>query len=160
MTFRLTDKDHGYAARVKLVERLAKNPVDIVVGILASVGGRMDGKSTVLDVAIDNEFGVRSDAGGWRIPPRSFIRAWFDEHKAEGFQKLAGLMRRVAQGKLTEEQAYNQFGLWCVGSIQARIAGRIAPPNAASTIRAKGSSTPLVNTGQLRSSIASAARKR
>lgn len=66
---------------------------------------------------------------------------------------------RVEATKVVIEKKYNlrvaldRFGLWAVGEIQQRIADGIPPPNAQSTVDRKGSSTPLIETGQLRASI-------
>jgi hypothetical protein len=45
------------------------------------------------------------------------------------------------------------LGLLFVGQIQERIKANIAPENADSTIERKGSSTPLINGGQLWQSV-------
>ena len=44
-------------------------------------------------------------------------------------------------------------GELCVGNIVQKISEGVAPPNAPSTIKSKGSSTPLVDTGAYRQSI-------
>lgn len=106
-----------------------------------------DESLTVIEVAVWNEFGTED------VPARSFIRAWFDENYDKIRDVLRNLLYTVTLGHRTKEQALELAGLWCVGSIQQRIADGIAPENAASTIKAKGSSTPLINSGQMRSSV-------
>jgi hypothetical protein len=101
---------------------------------------------TVLQVGTFQEFGLG-------VPERSFIRAYFDEN-AEALQKMsARLMASLIDGKRTRDQCLELLGLRMVAEIQKRIAAGISPPNAQSTIDRKKSSTPLVDTGQLRSSI-------
>jgi hypothetical protein len=102
--------------------------------------------ATVGDVATWAEFGIGQ-------PERSFLRAWFDANQARCKTALSRLAKSVLDGKRTKEQALETFGLWAQGEIQKRIAEGIDPANAASTVAKKGSSTPLVSTGQLRSSI-------
>lgn len=102
---------------------------------------------TVIQVAIWNEFGTED------IPARSFIRAWFDEDRAAIRDTMRILMVSVVARKRTKEQALNALAQWCVGRIQQRIANHIDPPNRPSTVKAKGSDTPLVNGGQLRSAV-------
>lgn len=146
----VTSRDRGYNALVK--RAIGMHPVTIAAGILAK-----DGESakkgtdalTLIQVAVWNEFGTSDE----RVPERSFIRAWFDEQEPDLRAKLTILMRQVVAGKLTREQALDQMGLYCVGAIQKRMAEGVGPANAPSTVKAKGSSTPLVDTGQLRSSI-------
>jgi hypothetical protein len=125
-----------------------KAPV-ITVGILAEAGkeAHVDDSLTVLEVAVFNEFGTD------RIPERSFIRAWFDENESRLRTALSRMMVSVIAGKRTKEQALELLAQTCVGQIQKRIANGISPPNADSTIDRKGSDKPLVDTGQLRSSI-------
>jgi len=102
---------------------------------------------TVADVATWNEFGTGD------IPQRSFVRAWFDESQDFIKDALRSQMALVAQGKLTADKAAERVALACEGSMKRRIARGIPPPNAPETIERKGSSKPLINTGQLRNAI-------
>jgi hypothetical protein len=103
---------------------------------------------TVLDVATWNEFGAGN------VPQRSFLRAYFDENGPKNSKLALSLMQTCVTGKRTPGQVLNLLGVKFVGEIQRRMAAGIPPPNAPSTIRRKGSSKPLIDTGQLRSSIA------
>jgi hypothetical protein len=115
--------------------------------------GAIEGASapplTVAEVGAFHEFGTR------HIPQRSFIRAWFDEAVASG--EIADLLRSqlklAVAGKLPLDQALERVALKCQASVQKRITKRIPPPLAQSTIDRKGSSVPLIDTGQLRASI-------
>lgn len=62
-------------------------------------------------------------------------------------------MQAFLHGDHSFYKELERVGLWAQGSIQQRISDGIPPPNAESTIRRKGSSTPLIDTGQLRTSI-------
>ena len=152
------ETDHGYQLLLKAVAGLHERPA-VAVGILESEAGNSHDGVTVLDKGIWNEFGTKRKDGSWHVPPRSFIRAWFDLHKVEGYRKLKGLMRQVVAGKLGEKAALDRFGLWAASSMQARVAQGVPPENAESTAARKGSSTPLVDTGQLRASISFAVRR-
>lgn len=154
--------DYGYKELVRRVYGIQKPKIS--VGILEKDGAQEhkgEHDLTVLEVAIWNEFGVDAegvDKNGKpyhvKIPPRSFIRAWVDENQERIREAMHRLMESVVAGKRTKEEALELLGQWCVGQIQARIAQGIPPPNAPSTIAAKGSATtPLINTGQLRSSV-------
>ena len=156
----IEDRDHGYRALLSRVLSLEKAPPSIAVGILARDASKPDsGGVTVLDVGTWNEFGTVNADGSVRVPARSFIRAWADENQKTARKILTGLMKQVITGKLTEAQALEQFGLWAKGAIQQRMARGVPPPNAQSTIDRKGSSTPLIDTGVLRSSIDFEVRK-
>lgn len=150
----VTSKDNGYADLIKRV--IGMKPVTVRVGILEKDGGAAHGDddATLIAVAAWNHFGVLAKNGeGWHIPPRPFITDFVDKHEAEIRQKLVVLMQSVVKGERTREQALDAIGAWCAGQIQQEVADGVPPPNAASTVREKGSSTPLVDTGQLRSSI-------
>ncbi len=58
------------------------------------------------------------------------------------------------RGKITMDHALGIIGESVTSMIKARIAAGIAPPDSPSTIKRKGSSTPLVDTGQLKGSVA------
>ena len=149
----IKDTDKGYKALVARLYGFARPRID--VGILEAEGGKpeVDSAMTVLEVAIINEFGGIDANGNEHPPARSFIRAWFDEREASLRQDLTVLMQSVVKGARTKEEILELLGQRCVGQIQSRIADGVPPPNRPSTIRKKGSSTPLVDHGTLRSSI-------
>lgn len=137
-----------------LLARLGHKPGRVRVGILDDASkqphpGDEPGALTLLEVAAIHEFGA--PAAG--IPQRSFIRAGVDELAAEIKDAQRALAKRVVAGDLTMDAALEQLGALVAGKLQARIAAGIAPPNAPATIEKKGSSTPLIDTGQLRSSM-------
>ncbi len=156
----VTSTDHGYDALRKRIFGFGKP--QIATGILEAEGAQPKTAEpgeenaepvTVIDVADWNEFGTDE------IPARSFIRAWFDQAEPEMREDLRKLMRGVAAGTHTKEQVLELLGVKAVGGIQKRIADGIDPPNAPETIERKGSSKPLINTGQLRSSVSYAIRE-
>lgn len=140
------DVDKGYNALVKRVFGLGRPTID--VGVLdADEPKEQDPALTVLEVATWMEFGTD------KVPPRSFIRAWFDENEERARQAVAVMLTAVVMGKYTKTRALHLLGQKFVGEIQKRISAGIPPENADSTVRQKRSSTPLIDTGQLRSSI-------
>lgn len=149
---KIRDVDRGAKA---LLERIASSVrTRVTVGIHEAEGSASaeegDGL-TVLDVGTINEFG--GDQGD-NPPRRSFLADWADENE----EKLKSDMRKigaaVVAGKLsTLEQGFERLGLRSVAEIQQRIKAGIDPENADSTIERKGSSTPLINHGQLWTSI-------
>lgn len=137
------DVDKGVKA---LLARLADANGSITVGVHADSGNEPGGSSTV-DVASYQEFGTDT------IPARSFLRAWFDGNGPKIRDTLRRAGNAVVAGRLTPKQALGQAGDIFVGEIQKRIVGGIAPDLKDNTIRRKGSNTPLVDTGHLKSSI-------
>jgi hypothetical protein len=154
VTAAIRDTDRGLLARLAALRTAERDAArwEVVVGVLAEKGGgeRTEaGELTVLDLATIHEFGA--PAAG--IPQRSFVRAFVDAHAAtiRGWQRT--LFAQVTAGRLDVRQALEQLGAKVAGGIQAYIAQGIAPPNAPATVERKGSSTPLIDSGQLRSSI-------
>lgn len=138
-------------ARLQAAERDAAR-WEVVVGVLADgKGGALaeGGDLVVLDLATIHEFGSTDG----RVPQRSFLRAWVDENHAQVLEWQRAMMRAVAAGELDVPLALERLGLKIAGAIQAFMATSIPPPNAPATIERKGSSTTLIDSGQLRSSI-------
>lgn len=101
---------------------------------------------TVLEIGTYHEFGLG-------VPQRSFIRGWFDESKDELRDLVRSQARLATEGRITGDQAAERIALKAEASVKKRIRNRIAPPLAQSTIDRKGSSVPLIDTGQLRAAI-------
>lgn len=147
---RVVSRDLG--AR-RLLKALASSG-ELTVGIHEADGaeakdGDDGGDATLIDVAIVHEFGY--EEGG--IPRRSFIRDWVDESAAEHAEQERKIARAVVAGKLDVEQGLKRLGVLRQAEVQKRISEGIEPPLAQATIDRKGSSTPLINTGQLRGAI-------
>lgn len=141
-----SDKDKGAKA---LLKRL-KLKGEIRVGILSGKGAEDESKTTkgkqVIDVAMYNEFGQG-------VPERSFIRAWFDEYKSQNEAELRKAITAITEGRIESKQAFELLGQKFVGSVQTRMSNGISPANSPVTIELKHSSVPLIDTGQLRSSV-------
>ncbi len=148
MANRVSDRDRGYRKRLKSIAK-AGRLMTVTVGVHDAEGGAAatGGDLTVADVATFGEFGTPT------APSRSFIRGYVDENETQIEADLRKMGEGIADGKITQQVGLERFGLFTVGAIQSRISDGIPPPNAESTIAAKGSSTPLINFGQLRSSI-------
>lgn len=104
---------------------------------------RYDNGSYVADVARYNEFGTLD------IPPRPFFRKAINDNSSKWLDFLA---RDLAQTE-NIELSYNRLGEIARGDIVKSINQTNSPPNAPSTIKAKGSSKPLVDTGFLRANV-------
>lgn len=141
----VTYKDNGAKALVANIGKAHKASVD--VGVLGEKAAAKEDKGTLTvgEVASFHEFGLG-------VPERSFIRGWVDENE-KVVQNLSGrAVAAVAKG-MPVDQALTIIGSKIASLMQERISRGIEPANAPSTIARKGSSKPLVNTGQLRSSI-------
>jgi len=112
--------------------------------------------SKVIDIAIIHEFGAHG--AGKRhnvmIPERSFLRSTFDRTVNARNEIVKGLIGKILIGSMTVERALDQMGVRGVSDIKTTIQKSIGiKPLNPSTIKAKGSSVPLIDTGQLINSI-------
>lgn len=143
---KIRDTDKGFQAFLERAREASKG-AGVSVGVHAAEGAEAEeGGLTVLDVAIFNEFGLG-------VPERSFLRAWIDENTAVNTELLRRAAVMALKGGKTLPQALELLGMKFAGGIQSRIAQGISPANAPATIAKKGSSTPLIETGQLRQAI-------
>jgi hypothetical protein len=158
-TLKVTDKDAGWDALKERVLKLSTGGAFTLVGVQgqqAAAAHHKAARMTVADLAVVHEFGavIRTRHGSEIvIPQRSFIRATIDEYAPKLQRTASALGQGVLMGKFMTRQALELLGQQGTGLIKQRIADRIAPRNADSTIARKKSSTPLVDTGQLRGSI-------
>jgi hypothetical protein len=142
------ERDNGYRA---LRKRLEAAKGSVTVGIHEAEGSETAEGSeelAVLDVAAFAEFGTEN------APRRSFIADWADETEEANNEALRRGAQAVVNGTLPSmHNALDRVGQKFVGDVQARIKAGIEPPNAESTVEKKGSSTPLIDTGQLWTSV-------
>lgn len=128
-------------------ERLMKNS-GVLVGLPVGTGSYEDGAPIAVIAAV-HEFGSADGT----IPERSFLRVPLRQN-AEDFKSVwRAQISKVVEGELSMHQVMSQLGARAVAVSQEAISEGIAPGNAESTVKRKGSSKPLIDTGQLRQSI-------
>lgn len=112
---------------------------------------------TVAQIATIHEFGKEIHQPKMRrtivIPERSFLRKTVDLYREAIARRQVLLTQGYVLGKLELKSSLELLGQYVVGLVKQRIANGIAPPNRPYTIAKKGSSKPLIDTGQLRNSI-------
>lgn len=138
-------KDKGYRKALATIREVATGY--ITVGIHGDQVTK-DGVALAL-VASANEFGTKDG----HVPERSFIRSTLDTKRPELVQVRNRALKQVVAGRISVRTGLGLMGAFLKGEIQATIASSVPPPNAPSTIRAKGSSVTLIDTGQLRQGI-------
>ncbi len=142
---KVIDKDLGYAKWLKQMKEISDKPFT-KIGILGKGESDEEGV-TVLEYGSYNEFGTKD------IPERSYIRSTIDERKRRIFGKAFNLQESIFLGKMSIEKALGIMGTLIKGNIVQKIVDLRSPANADSTLRAKGSSNPLIDSGRLRQSI-------
>lgn len=86
------------------------------------------------------------------IPERSVFRYTFHQQKYFNRQ-MRRLASQVLRGEITRDAALNRLGAYVQGKLRGAFTDGHMAPNAPSTIRQKGSSKPLIDTGALRQAI-------
>lgn len=147
----LKDIDRGFADLKKVWKELSAG-TSLKVGLLGDESPKNDREDglTNLEIGTIHEFGIPGF-----IPERSFLRSSFDknEEKYQGLLKAG--MKNVALGKVPAKTVFEALGMKIVSDVKNGITqgSGIPPPLAPETIARKGSSRPLVDTGQLVASI-------
>lgn len=121
-----------------------------------TASGKGGAHLTMVELAEIHEFGLGN------VPERSFIRAYYDAN----VERLKGMLLTLMTNAIKKaantgnpitdadrRRVLSLLGMKMKGEIQERIAGGIEPALAQRTIDRKGSSVPLIDTGQLRNSI-------
>ena len=127
----------------KMLKELADKEVRI---------GFQHGKATeengtdVCDVAAWNELGTVN------MPSRPFLRKSVDENEGKINSFLQSKKKDLVRG-VSAEQILKEIGIFQKDLIQEKITEGNFAPNAESTVRQKGSSKPLIDSGRMRQSV-------
>lgn len=116
------------------------------VGII-DAGQHDDSDLTVATIGYINEF------GGGNVPERSFMRSTIKEKRKDITALQKKLLIKIRKDELKSEDALGLLGEFIADLMKQKIVSLKTPPNAEETIKKKGSSNPLIDTGQLRNSI-------
>lgn len=148
---------NGFDDRVWRELRLTIKEVSKIavrVGIIGDQAGALHngGPFTNAEIGAIHEYG----APGAGIPERPFVRSTFTFRRAELIELQAAAARAIIEGRLRPEKAIALIGAWGAGAVREQIlkyGAFLFAPLAPSTIARKGSSQPLVETGQMVRSI-------
>lgn len=124
----------------KIANKISANK-SLEVGFFETA--KYDDGTYVAQVAYLNEFGTL------KIPMRPFFRNAISSNQKKWFSSF----KQIMQKNLDIENSLSVVGEIAKGDIIKSINSLNSPANAEATIKAKGSSKPLVDTGLLRSSI-------
>lgn len=139
--------DRGFDKYKKTIEEL--NSKQIQVGMFAKVGDK------VLTKAIVNEFGTTKAGknGNITIPERSFIRSTYNRQYKKVAKRFDQIFVSISKGNYNIISRLKLIGLEQESETKKTITDMSTPANAESTIAKKGSSHPLIDTGEMRSKI-------
>lgn len=134
--------------QAQIIKSIGQN-YRLAVGVFGSQG------SDLVMIAATNEFGT--DRAGKnhnvRIPERSYLRTTFYQEKKNILKIIKNGTIKIMKGELDQKGLLEIIGTYLQGKIQEKISSNIPPENAPSTIKKKGSSATLIDTGRLRQSI-------
>jgi hypothetical protein len=114
-----------------------------------TAGKAYENMSEVARVAVWNEFGVPEK----NIPSRPFFRTAYDGNRRAIGDFVVAVSKRVLFDKLGVAQGLELIGLKMQALIRSSIRATTSPPNRPRTIKAKHSSHPLIDTGQMINSV-------
>jgi hypothetical protein len=128
----------------KVPDNFPSGPRTVKVGFLAG--------SANLDKAIWNEFGTKGGGWGGPIPERPFMRNAARDNASKYLKISASQVVAILTGKVSLRGFLDKLGIVAKGDIQANI-GSTGPQNSPVTIALKGSSKPLIDTGEMRQGV-------
>lgn len=138
--------------KLKQVMERAKqiNQMQLVVGIPNNENSREESEGiTNAELAMIHEFGVPEKG----IPERSFMRSTASE-ESENLGRLSkAKITECIEGNASPHDVFATIGAYLQGKIVEKITDGEFEPNNENTVKRKGSSKPLIDTGQLRASI-------
>lgn len=120
-----------------------KGPLRVKVGFPA---GKVDGD--IVARAIWNHYGTSRG-----IPSRPFLLNAMRKNKNKYRNGMKISAKKILRGEASPETVVRKLGVLAQGDIQSEITTLRSPPNARSTIRQKGSSNPLIDTGEMRQAV-------
>lgn len=83
------------------------------------------------------------------IPERAFLRNGFDENKEDVVRQAENVLGEVIAGRMDPEQLFEMIGLLMKSRIQDYARDLDSPPNHPYTKERKGSSNPLIDSGDM-----------
>lgn len=123
---------------------------EVVVGVTrASAGRHQMGEINNAELAAVHEFGTKDG----RIPERSFIRSSMAGNRDTYVKSHADNLRKVVRGEMPFDKSLDLLGVRAAADVQQNIRNGDFESLAQATIDRKGSSKPLIDTGNLRQSI-------
>jgi hypothetical protein len=138
------DKDMGWQQIEINIKQLKGRKVKIGIMGNETVEG-----TSVVDYAVYNEFGTRN------IPSRPFMATTADRYRDETVKVAEAMIGKVIDRSYNVDTMLARLGAWYQAKVQMTIrnAKEWAVPNLPATIKAKGSSSPLIDTGRMLGSV-------
>ncbi|MCW7544902.1 hypothetical protein N7I30_13930 [Aurantimonas litoralis] len=141
----------------KALAALYRGPTKVKVGFPAG-----EAEADIVQRAMWQEFGTKGGGWGGPIPERPFMRNAMraNRDKYRRFMQAAAMntLKAGSSGLALRtgsplRNSLDQIGILAQGDIQAEITSLRSPPNSPVTIKLKGSSNPLISSGEMRQKV-------
>lgn len=152
------DIDHGWRRIVKEVRKMDNAhvkvgfPIDKHAKVTSKSMKKVGGPLVMLEIiviAAVHEFGAPKK----NIPERSFMRTAFDENIPEIEAIKSREYDRIITGKSGIYRSLDKIGVWFTAKVKKKIKDIKIPPLKPATVKRKGSSNPLIDSGQMIQSV-------
>ena len=143
-------RDSGLLDRITSVARSATSKIE--VGYFGneqhkpSITSGSTGNISIKDLAAIHELGLG-------VPKRAFVGPALSKNRLKYIKYIGKQLTPIIRRRQTMNQAWQTLGMIAVGDIQEYMVTASFTPLAPSTIKRKGSSKPLIDTGQMRQAI-------
>ena len=137
---------------MSVLERAPKEFENMVAQVGIPSGIQYEDGTDVAFVAAIHEFG----APAANIPARPFIMPTVAEQKDQWTKTIAKSIPKVVMNQMTAFDVLDLVGMQAAADIQTKISTIYSPALSPITIRRKGSSKPLIDTGLMMASVRNA----
>lgn len=127
---------------------LVDGPRNVQVGFPAG-----EQSQEILNRAVWNHYGTSGSGWGGPIPERPFLSNAIRGNRTSYRQKLKGSAAKILRGETATRTVLSKLGILAQGDVQTEITNLIDPPNSPVTVARKGSSNPLIDTGEMRGNV-------
>ena len=142
-------RDNGLLDRIRLVARRYTTKVE--VGYFGNQTHRPSITSGSPSIAISDLAAIHEHGLG--VPKRAFVEPALQQNKAKYLRYVGRQITPIIRRRQTMNNAWQTLGAMAVADVQKYMLTASFKPLAPATIRRKGSSKPLIDTGQMRQSI-------
>lgn len=143
-------RDNGLLNRITSVARSATSKIE--VGYFGnqmhrpSITSGSTGSISIKDLAAIHELGLG-------VPKRAFVGPALKKNRVKYIKYIGKQLTPIIRRRQTMSAAWQTVGIMAVADIQEYMITAKFTPLAPSTIARKGSSKPLIDTGQMRQAI-------
>ena len=141
------------------LDKYVKDLKEELKSVKGAKAGWFEGKKypNGLEIA---ENALIQEYGTDKIPPRPFMRRTIEKHQDEWVKFLNENFDVELDNNVTLEQIMRKIGAIMAADMKRTIDENLPPPNSPETIKRKGSSHTLIDTGAMRQSIHSGVIKK